>query len=570
MQPRTKQHPLITELFNQINEEKLNDTDRLNNIKTVVNAILAIQKARSKETSDAYELLRQVGKLKYSSYETPVEALLDFNAVDDNGLTIGEIACKNNQIELVKYFLTNMFAIPIKPNMLEMKNECSKIILEALSHNLLVTSKTLTEYPGYTQPLNNLISMLKLCLELRTGLSNTQIKEKLSGILTEVLNKHWTNTMTDCIQDTLLHLAVYHKNIDNLFELLMQSGMDLDSANQKKQTPLHLAIVSEHNKKNYYTTQLIESGRVDVNKITSEGNSPLILAITRCNPSIISLLIEKKAKVNYQDKKSNTALHYAVECFTENPTWYLQIIALLLKAGADMNIKNTSGISALENAFKSDNQNLLTLFIKYQSHLNTTFMAIEKDNQTALSCLSEAKVNFNDISHHSGHTPLTYAIYMKKDEVAKQLLRLGADPDLANRYKDTPLYWATYLSKSNDKLHDVVKTLLQFNAQLETANKGSTALDVAVQNDNFTAATHLIRKGAKIRDTEEFKQFVNNIRSIEPDKEFLQTALNTHIKQQQTLTSKQKNANSLFSNTPKQTIQMTEISKKSSLDFKHS
>ena len=76
-----------------------------------------------------------------------------------------------------------------------------------------------------------------------------------------------------------------------------------------------------------------------INERDENGNSFLNLAVQCCCREIIMFLINKGADINSQNKKLNTALHYALS-FQE-----YDIADLLLKYGADENIKNINGLT---------------------------------------------------------------------------------------------------------------------------------------------------------------------------------------------------------------------------------
>ena len=83
-------------------------------------------------------------------------------------------------------------------------------------------------------------------------------------------------------------------------------------------------------------------GTVDVNdKDRKTGATALIEAAMEGNKRIVRLLVKNKADVDTQDKKGNTALHYAV-------TYKYHAVALYLENhGADLTITNANGNSCL-------------------------------------------------------------------------------------------------------------------------------------------------------------------------------------------------------------------------------
>ncbi|MFC1842891.1 ankyrin repeat domain-containing protein [Candidatus Dependentiae bacterium] len=121
---------------------------------------------------------------------------------------------------------------------------------------------------------------------------------------------------------------------------------------------------------------LIENG-ANVNFQTCNGQTPLMLAITKNKLELVRLLIEKGADVNTQAKiemaslkMSFTALAIAVGM--QN----LPMVELLLENGADPSIKNKDGQNqdkykdgktALEQAKEFDNKELIEILLKYEA-----------------------------------------------------------------------------------------------------------------------------------------------------------------------------------------------------------
>jgi ankyrin repeat protein len=90
----------------------------------------------------------------------------------------------------------------------------------------------------------------------------------------------------------------------------------------------------------------------DLNSQDELDNNALIIASQYGNLEIAKLLIEsKKINVDLQNKKGNTALILA------SFLGYSEIVKLLLEAGADRNIKDKDGKTALDYAKENyDNQ----------------------------------------------------------------------------------------------------------------------------------------------------------------------------------------------------------------------
>ncbi len=81
-----------------------------------------------------------------------------------------------------------------------------------------------------------------------------------------------------------------------------------------------------------------------VNKTLIDVNKTLIYASASGEIEVVKLLLEAGADVNHQSKKGNTALMYA------SHNGHIEVVKLLLEAGAVADIQNNSGQTALSMA----------------------------------------------------------------------------------------------------------------------------------------------------------------------------------------------------------------------------
>ncbi|CAI8027688.1 Nuclear factor NF-kappa-B p100 subunit [Geodia barretti] len=106
--------------------------------------------------------------------------------------------------------------------------------------------------------------------------------------------------------DTPLHLSIIHENVrltQHLVKLIVGVYMNLDIANNMRQTPLHLAIITRQ-------------------------------------PHIVQMLVQAGASVNFPDRKGNTALHLAA---ARRDMQVLKILARAASPVPDFNCKNFAG-----------------------------------------------------------------------------------------------------------------------------------------------------------------------------------------------------------------------------------
>lgn len=102
-----------------------------------------------------------------------------------------------------------------------------------------------------------------------------------------------------------------------------------------------------------------------VNAKDINGFTPLMLCVQNGRIDMIDYLIEHNADVNQINNIGNTALFYAV-FYSKNQT---EIIEKLLKAGADINIQNKSGVSPLTLANSMANDRVSKFLQNYSDCL---------------------------------------------------------------------------------------------------------------------------------------------------------------------------------------------------------
>lgn len=210
----------------------------------------------------------------------------------------------------------------------------------------------------------------------------------------------------------------------------------------------------------------------DLDKIDKKtGKSPLIMAITNQSISMIELLIENGADLDYDSWEDRTPLSYAIE------TGNIEIVALLLKNGANLHLiytyrtyrhtevpspnkyitswKQVYGTSLIDAIYRQVDIKIVELLLEYGSSVNTQdsfkktplAFAIEKENTDLVRFLLEEGANPNfqydylvakhptgfetaPIYIYSPRTPLTVAKEINNEEIIRLLIDAGALTEL--------------------------------------------------------------------------------------------------------------------------------------------
>jgi len=125
-----------------------------------------------------------------------------------------------------------------------------------------------------------------------------------------------------------------------------------------------------------------------INTVNKDGFSPLILACYSGNNEMIFFLIENKANINYTSQEGTALMAATVK-------GNLDLVALLLKKGANPDLKNKTGITALMYAVQFKNIDIVKLLLRSGAN---KFL---EDNE--------------------GRTAFEYAVFTKNDEIINLL-----------------------------------------------------------------------------------------------------------------------------------------------------
>ena len=173
-------------------------------------------------------------------------------------------------------------------------------------------------------------------------------------------------------------------------QTLLQRGFDPNTRNPKNLHGLFLALREPSPK---VAQLLINTPKIDLNPITADGETPLMMAVFKSQTELAVQMIDKGADVN---QTGWTPLHYAatagnaqlikilldkhayIDAESPNKTTPLMMAAhygtasavkLLLEEGADVGLKNDLGLTAIDfaqQAKKQDSVDVISAFIRSQ------------------------------------------------------------------------------------------------------------------------------------------------------------------------------------------------------------
>ena len=181
--------------------------------------------------------------------------------------------------------------------------------------------------------------------------------------------------------------------------------------------------------------------KADVNTVYTSGRTELFYAVVEKDISKVRTLLAQGANPNLKDWRSaDTPLIYAIKFLWPNKA--RPIVSLLLAAGADVNIKDGQGMTALMSA--------------------------------------------------------SYMFEDKNGTVVTMLVSRGADVNASDNYGITALMHAIHGASQEAALIKNVHTLISAGARVNERNTlGQTALSIAEKDDNKKIVDLLKRAGAK-------------------------------------------------------------------------
>lgn len=120
------------------------------------------------------------------------------------------------------------------------------------------------------------------------------------------------NSQTEEENDTALHVASRHGLAEHV-QLLLHHGAELEVKNKEGQTPLNAACAQQHQPQDmdryHRVCQLLVESGASINAADRDRQHPLHLACKNANAQIAELLLARGANVNVMNYGGNTALH---------------------------------------------------------------------------------------------------------------------------------------------------------------------------------------------------------------------------------------------------------------------
>ncbi len=293
---------------------------------------------------------------------------------------------------------------------------------------------------------------------------------------------------------TPLLLAIKRGNLSFANELL-ELGADISVTDSNGNNPFHLLAVAENFCSKQFCKQLLSHG-ASVNGRNFSDETPLFLAVKKGNPEVVKKMISLGAKVDARLPDGRTSVFFAEK---------QEVLDLLVRAGADLLLKNNAGHTAFFEARLEGNPKKIEILkntglfgakpkiFKVGNFKGSIFDAIRKGKtEAAIEMLNRDAnlINFKEFT--LGESPLHIAVLKENMGLTKALLKMGARVNIENDFGRTPLHYAAMLNDLS-----FLQVLVEKKGNIFKLDfKGNTPLHEAARAGRQSCYDFLVKCGA--------------------------------------------------------------------------
>ena len=254
------------------------------------------------------------------------------------------------------------------------------------------------------------------------------------------------------------------------------------------------AIVTAASNKHYDIVKLLVLAKANVNSFDKDGNTALLYATLHDKIDMIKFLIDHRANVNLHNCHIITPLYYAAK----NNNY--EIVKLLISKGAGPNLYFYYEYdSPLGLAISNNNLGMVKLLVEFGANIRMPAVQegmpipLARHNKDIHTYLINHAIKTSPPSEQNS-VRLYYSAYTNDIEAVKKYIDLGADINYVGiEYKNTTLMWA--VKKGNVEM---VKLLLEKGADPNIVDHHKiTPLKYAADDSRGEIAELLRKHGAK-------------------------------------------------------------------------
>jgi ankyrin repeat protein len=281
-------------------------------------------------------------------------------------------------------------------------------------------------------------------------------------------------------QKTLLMRAVEQGRLE-IVSILLAKKVSVDQRDEDTKTVLHIAAYYRNQKimdalLRYINAEMPKDIQSLINSKAHGGFTPLHVAVSRDNKSVVRVLLKYKADINSLDANGNTPVFLSCKAHFDLMT------KLLLSEGANPNLANNSMELPLHHSIENSDSVIVELLVDRYVHgrANVNIMAgdgyrpiqlaFKKNAYHVISLLRQAGATIKGLGNL-----LHQAVFYSDRELLSALLDSGESIDEQDKDGNTALHCASMRGESK-----LVDDLLISGADVFIQNKeGKTAADVA-------------------------------------------------------------------------------------------
>jgi ankyrin repeat protein len=298
------------------------------------------------------------------------------------------------------------------------------------------------------------------------------------------------NYFTEDSRWTCLHVAARSGAL-NIAEMLLAAGATPSPQENEGWTPLHLAVYHGHIK---IVEALLASG-AQLDLKTTDGATPLDIAMQTKQQSIADLISSHGGQGNSLERNLYNAASGGD----------LENVRRLIKMGARVDFRSPDNLTPLHIAAFSGHTEIVRLLLasganKEGANEESTdlartplILAVEQGHAEVVSTLIDASANVNYVAP-GGFAALNFAAEGGFVDIVRLLLENNADPNNED-VSDPPLFYAV----QNGHLH-MVRLLVEHGARINPYGGDwvfRTALHLAAKAGNLEMTKLLISLGAQ-------------------------------------------------------------------------
>ncbi|XP_028809298.1 uncharacterized protein LOC114763708 [Denticeps clupeoides] len=289
--------------------------------------------------------------------------------------------------------------------------------------------------------------------------------------------------------------AVWKGDAEALSQFIRkESPKNVNKPNKDGWIPLHNAAYCGHLE---CLKVLLHAYPDTINRRTNRNQTPIILAVARKHLSIVKYLLMKGADPNISNNVGETALYKACEKSAE------EVVEVLLSCGANVSRSSIQGVTPLHEAVKNHNVAISKLLIQAGAKIfaetiygiEPIFMAAQSGGTEVLKILIKVGANINSQAN-DGATALYEASKNGHEEVVALLLSNKADVNRTNKAGLTALH----IAAKNGHVR-IVSMLIPRTSRTVIRRSGISPLHLAAERNRDEVLEVLIESGFDVNAT---------------------------------------------------------------------